>query len=114
MNRARQLSLPFEPVTKRKQPPIRRRVFRLQLEPFGDGTYLFKARSFTRRKGRAYRVRVNPRSGFVWCTCRDFHYRKEGLHPTYDEGPYCKHLQRAVRTVRKVEREKSTPRAYVA
>jgi hypothetical protein len=99
-----QLQLPFEPYVVRKQ-PLRRRVFRLQLAPFADGSYLFKARSFSRKKGRSYRLRVNPQTGYVWCSCRDFHYRKEGLRPNYWDGPFCKHLARAVKTVRKVERE---------
>ena len=98
-----QPSLPFEPRGRTKQ-PLRRRVFRLRLEPFEDGTYLFKARSFTRKKGRSYRVRVNPQTGFVWCSCRDFHYRRQFLSPNYWDGPFCKHLARAVKTVRKVEK----------
>ncbi|HEY0866338.1 MAG TPA: hypothetical protein VGE01_03110 [Fimbriimonas sp.] len=89
MRRELQLSLPFEPSERRKQPPLRRRVFRLQLEPFGDGSYLFKARSFSRRKGRSYRLRANPRTGLVWCSCRDFRYRKESQRPTFWDGPYC-------------------------
>lgn len=114
MTRELQLSLPFEPMEKRRAAPLRRRVFRLQLEPFEDGTYVFKARSFTRRKGRVYRLRVNPHSGYVWCSCRDFHYRRERENPTFWHGPYCKHLQRAVRTVMKIEKERDQELAVAA
>lgn len=106
MSQNLQFSLPFEPSVRRKQSPLRRRVFRLQLDPSADGTYFFKARSFSRLKGKSYRLRVNPRTGEVWCSCRDFMYRKGPEHPSFWHGPLCKHLQRAIRTVKKVERHR--------
>ncbi|CAN5525725.1 hypothetical protein BH11ARM2_BH11ARM2_01710 [soil metagenome] len=98
-----QFTLPFEP-SRATAKTIRRRVFRRPLEPAADGTYIFKARPFTHRHGRAYRVLVNPHSGHVSCTCPDFKYRKAVLGSTYFGGAVCKHLARAIRTVRKVER----------
>ena len=100
-----QFELPFDMPRKAKREPIRRRVYRVRLEPFEDGTYLFKARSFTRAKGKIHRCRVNPETGLVACTCPDFYYRKSQTHPTYYGGEVCKHLQRAIRTIHKIERE---------
>lgn len=97
--------LPFEELKRAPKRPLRRRVFRLHLDPLEDGTYLFRARSFSRRKGLIYRLRVNPVTGYVWCSCRDFKFRKDSLHPTMWYGPVCKHLERAVRTVKKVRKE---------
>ena len=77
------------------------------MEPDADGTYVFRARSFTREKGRVYRCRLNPRTGEVWCGCRDFEFRKGLMHPTLFSGPLCKHLERAARTVRHAERVKA-------
>lgn len=105
MEKALQLVLPLEPRRAAPAKPIRRRVFRLHLDPSADGTYTFRARSFTRRKGRAYRCRVNPATGFVWCNCKDFTFRKAPQNPSYFDGSVCKHLERAMRTVRKLERE---------
>jgi hypothetical protein len=99
-----QLSLPFEAPKREPKAPLRRRVFRVRLEPNADGTYFFKARSFTHRKG-AHRLRVNPVTGFVSCTCKDFRYRRQNLEPTYFGGEVCKHLTRALKTVRKLQRE---------
>ena len=84
--------------------PIRRCVRRVSLEPDGEGTYTFRARSFTRARGRVYRCKVNPRTGRVWCGCRDFEFRKAPFEPTLTSGPLCKHLERAARTVRKAVR----------
>jgi hypothetical protein len=99
-----QFELPFDkPKTTRA--PIRRRVYRVRLEPFEDGTYLFKARSFSISKGKIHRCRVNPETGMVSCTCADFYYRKSQLHPTYYGGDVCKHLKRAIRTIHKVDRD---------
>ncbi len=88
--------------------PIKRCVRRVRMEPDTDGTYVFRARSFSREKGRVYRCRVNPRSGEVWCGCRDFEFRKGPMHPTLSSGALCKHLERAVRTVQKAERLQSS------
>ncbi len=104
-----QFSLPF-PRDGTAPSTFRRRVFRLELQPLSDGLYLFEAKSFSRENGAVYRCRVNPRTGYVWCSCRDFKYRKDRFEPNYFEGPFCKHLKRAVRTVRKLEKNK----AYVA
>jgi hypothetical protein len=82
------------------------------LDPLPDGTYLFRARSFTRQRGGVYRCRVNPHSGYVWCTCRDFQFRHAPEHPSYWSGRVCKHLERAIRTVRMVERNRQS--AYAA
>ena len=82
---------------------IRRCVRRVQMAPLPDGTYLFRARSFSRRRGLVHRCRVNPQSGFVWCTCRDFQFRHAADAPTYWSGHVCKHLERAKRTVRLAE-----------
>ena|SRR5947209_8614831 len=100
-----QFEFPFEELEKAKRAPIRRRVYRVRLEPFEDGSYLFKARSFTRPKGTIHRCRVNPETGLVNCTCADFYYRKSQSHPTYYGGDVCKHLKRAIRTIHQVERE---------
>ena len=78
------------------------------MEPDADGTYVFRARSFSREKGRVYRCTVNPRDGHVWCGCRDFEFRKAPMRPTLFSGPLCKHLERAARTVRQVERERAS------
>ena len=86
-------------------PPIRRRVLRTQMAPTKEGAYLFRARSFTRFRGRVHRLSVNPRTGRVWCSCPDFQYRKRLEHPTFFGGPMCKHLRRAIRTVRSAERQ---------
>lgn len=109
-----QKTLPFEELRRLPKRPLRRRVFRLHLDPLEDGTYVFKARSFTRARGLTYRCRVNPRTGYVWCSCRDFRFRKDSLHPTMWNGPVCKHLERAIRTVRKVEREAAVAPQRVA
>ena len=101
-----QPALPFEPPEPEPK-TFRRRVYRLALQPLGDGSYLFKAKSFTSRIGVSYRCRVNPKTGFVWCSCRDFKFRKDRAWPNYWEGPFCKHLKRAVKTVRKLERAAS-------
>lgn len=102
-----QLTLPFDGKRKAVAPKeIRRCVRRVHLDPMPDGTYLFRARSFSRQKGQVYRCRVNPHTGYVWCNCRDFMYRRGPEHPTYWSGPLCKHLRRAIRTVHKVERER--------
>ncbi|RYG37433.1 hypothetical protein EON81_06780 [bacterium] len=98
-----QPALPFEPVRATVK-GIRRRVFRLPMEPAEDGTYTFRARSFSREGGRAYRVLVNPHSGDVSCQCPDFQYRKSTIGSTYFGGQVCKHLARAIRTVQKVEK----------
>jgi hypothetical protein len=84
--------------------PIKRCVRRVRMEPDPDGTYVFRARSFSRERGRVYRCTVNPRDGHVWCGCRDFEFRKGPLHPSLYSGPLCKHLERAARTVRQAER----------
>lgn len=99
-----QFELPLEMKKAPKSRTFRRCVRRVRLEPDAVGTYTFRARSFTREKGRVYRCRVNPRTGFVWCNCRDFTYRKAPQMPTYEHGPLCKHLERAVRTIRGVEK----------
>jgi len=101
-----QMALPFEGRERLAVKPIRRCVRRVQLDPNPDGTYVFRARSFSRRQGVVYRCRVNPRTGIVWCSCRDFLYRHYHTHPSYSQGEVCKHLRRAIRTVRKVERER--------
>ncbi|RYG44828.1 hypothetical protein EON79_14065 [bacterium] len=98
-----QPALPFEPMRATAK-SIRRRVFRWPMHPAEDGTYTFRARSFSRQGGRAYRVMVNPHSGHVSCQCPDFTYRKSALGSTYFGGQVCKHLERAIRTVRKVEK----------
>lgn len=72
-----------------------------------DGTYLFRARSFSRRRGQIYRCRVNPVTGYVYCNCKDFMFRHAADDPSYWGGHVCKHLRRAIRTVRKLEREHS-------
>jgi len=87
--------------------PIRRCVRRVRLEPDPDGTYVFRARSFTRERGRVYRCRVNPATGEVWCGCRDFEFRKAPMNPTLFSGPLCKHLERAARTVQQAERSRA-------
>ena len=84
--------------------PIKRCVRRVRLEPDPDGTYTFRARSFSRKKGRVDRCTANPRTGEVWCGCRDFEFRKGPMRPTLWSGPLCKHLERAARTVRQAER----------
>lgn len=91
--------------------PIKRCVRRVRMEPDADGTYTFRARSFSRERGRIYRCRVNPQTGYVWCGCRDFEFRKAPFHPTLEGGPLCKHLERAAQTVRKAERLRAK-RAY--
>jgi hypothetical protein len=73
-----------------------------------DGTYLFRARSFSRKNGVVYRCRVNPLTGALWCNCGDFQYRKAAEEPTYWHGRVCKHLERAKRTVRDAERARQT------
>ena len=98
-----QPTLPFEPVRATAK-AIRRRVFRRPMAPAEDGTYTFRARSFSRKGGRAYRVLVNPQSGHISCNCPDFTYRKATIGSTYFGGAVCKHLERAIRTVRKVEK----------
>lgn len=99
-----QMALPLDLKEARPAKTIRRRVHRVRLEPNGLGFYVFRARSFTRRRGWVYRCGVNPTSGEVWCTCRDFRYRKRWQHPSYSYGSVCKHLERAIKTVRRVER----------
>jgi hypothetical protein len=79
-------------------------VRRVRLEPTEDGTYLFRARSFSRQNGVVYRCRVNPVTGAVWCNCGDFQFRHAPEEPTYWCGRVCKHLERAKRTVRQAER----------
>lgn len=96
-----QAILPFKEFSLPRE-PIRRRVYRVCLDPLPDGTYVFKAKSFSRRCGPSYKCHVNPRTGFVFCTCRDFQYRRGRWMPTYEHGPFCKHLRRAVRTVKKL------------
>lgn len=99
-----QLSLPFEVPRRDPKAPFRRCVRRVRLAPDAYGTYTFRARSFTHRKG-IHRLRVNPTTGYVSCTCKDFRFRRGPFEPTYFGGDLCKHLQRAVRTVRKLQRE---------
>ena len=79
---------------------IRRRVYRPKLEPLADGAYVFAAKSFSLPIGVTYRCVVNPTTGYVWCSCRDFGFRKDKFDPTYWEGSVCKHLRRAIRTVK--------------
>lgn len=98
-----QFKLPFKEIEEPKG-PIRRRVYRTRLEPLPDGTYVFKAKSFSRRSGLAYRCFVNPETGRVSCTCRDFRYRKDRWIPTMAGGPVCKHLKRAIRTVKRLRK----------
>lgn len=114
-----QFRLPFPRDGTSPKLKLRRRVFRLNQEPKPDGSYLFKAKSFSSLYGVEHRCRVNPRTGYVTCSCRDFKFRMERFHPNYWEGPVCKHLRRAIRTVRKLERlrEQHAPtkhHAYVA
>ena len=90
--------------------PIKRCVRRVSLDPDVEGTYTFRARSFSRARGRVYRCKVNPRTGYVWCGCRDFEFRRSPMNPTLFSGPLCKHLERAARTVQKAERRNPTPR----
>ncbi|MGV3615412.1 MAG: hypothetical protein ACO1SV_08785 [Fimbriimonas sp.] len=107
-----QLVLPFDGRRKAVvSKSIRRCVRRVHLDPLPDGTYLFRARSFTRQRGSVYRCRVNPTTGFVWCNCRDFQFRHAGDEPTYWSGHVCKHLERAKRTVRQVERDRQNSAA---
>lgn len=80
------------------------------MEPTEDGTYLFRARSFSRQNGQVYRCRVNPVTGAVWCNCGDFQFRKASEDPTYWHGSVCKHLERAKRTVREAERLRRLPK----
>jgi hypothetical protein len=97
-----QRELPLRVVSAK--PKIRRRVFRVQIEPAADGTYIFTAHSFTKQR-RSYTCLVNPSTRQVHCTCRDFARLLPA--PTYLTGRLCKHLDRAVRTVRRViHREK--------
>jgi hypothetical protein len=79
-----------------------------------DGTYLFRARSFSRKRGQVYRCRVNPVTGYVYCNCKDFMYRHAPFAPSYWGGHVCKHLQRAIRTVRGVERARAHDYAMAA
>lgn len=107
MTPAFQFVLPFDGVRKVVATrSIRRCVRRVRLDPSEDGTYLFRARSFSRQRGTVYTCRVNPRTGFIWCNCPDFQFRKASEEPTYWRGPVCKHLERAKRTVRQAERER--------
>lgn len=96
--------LPFDrpPVFSKS---IRRCVRRVRMEPESDGAYHFRARSFTRRNGVVHHCRVNPDTGFVWCSCKDFLFRHADESPTIWNGRVCKHLRRAIRTVRRVERD---------
>ena len=84
---------------------FRRRVHRLVLDPLPDGSYIFKTKSFTRETGTSYRCRINPHTGYVWCSCRDFKYRRDRWKPNYWDGPVCKHLKRAIRTVRRLQKK---------
>ena len=94
-----QRELPLRGVSAK--PKIRRRVFRVQIEPAADGTYIFTAHSFTNLQ-RSYTCHVNPSTRQVHCTCWDFARLLPA--PTYLTGRLCKHLERAVRTVRRVQR----------
>jgi hypothetical protein len=94
-----QRELPLRVVSSK--PKIRRRVFRAQLDPAVDGTYIFTAHSFSRRD-RSYVCLVNPVSRHVHCTCPEFSRLR--VRPTYLTGRLCKHLERAVRTVRRLSR----------
>lgn len=98
-----QPSLPF-PEFKEPRGPIRRRVYRLRPDPLPSGAYVFKAKSFSRRVGLAYRCYVNPKTGSIYCSCRDFKFRKGRVAATYPAGPACKHLQRAIRTVKRLQK----------
>ncbi len=110
-----QLVLPFDGRRKAVVPKtIRRCVRRVQLDPMPDGTYLFRARSFTRQRGSVYRCRVNPQTGFVYCTCRDFQFRRAAESPSFWGGRVCKHLERAIRTIRRHEREVGASYAHAA
>lgn len=82
------------------KPKIRRRVFRVHSLPLADGTYIFTAHSFS-RPGKSYTCLVNPHTKLVHCTCRD--YARLSVTPTFLTGRLCKHLERAVRTVRRIE-----------
>ena len=93
--------------------PIKQCVRRVRMEPDLDGTYTFRARSFTREKGRVYRCKVNPITGHVWCGCRDFEFRKGPMNPTLFSGPLCKHLERAARTVQQAERRRENRAAIL-
>jgi len=102
-----QLTLPFDGRRTAVAPKvIRRCVRRVRLEPYSDGTYVFRARSFSRERGRVYRCRVNPNTGQVWCSCKDFMFRRAQDGPTFHSGKVCKHLERAIRTVRMAERQR--------
>ena len=106
MQQAKQFELPFGDL-KERGGAIRRRVFRVHLEPLPDGTYVFNAKSFSRQDGLAYRCYVNPLTGRVSCSCKDFQFRKDRALPTMASGHVCKHLKRAIRTVRRLGRLRS-------
>lgn len=78
-----------------------RRTVRLS-EIVNDETVVFTTKSFTNTTAEdKYHPLVDLHTGAVSCDCPHFIYRLAKTQPTVSDGEKCKHLQRALETLRR-------------